>query len=106
MLDVVCCLVAKSLMTLVIPWTVACQSPLSMGFPRQEYWRHKRNRFSPWVGKIPWNRKWKSTLVFLPGKSCRQRKLAGYSPWGHKESDTTEHAQGSAPNLLLGFFYH
>ena len=21
-----------------IPWTVACQAPLSMGFPRQEYW--------------------------------------------------------------------
>ena len=20
------------------PWTVACQAPLSMGFPRQEYW--------------------------------------------------------------------
>ena len=22
----------------VTPWTVACQAPLSMGFPRQEYW--------------------------------------------------------------------
>ena len=22
----------------MIPWTVACQAPLSMGFPRQEYW--------------------------------------------------------------------
>ena len=20
------------------PWTIACQAPLSMGFPRQEYW--------------------------------------------------------------------
>ena len=28
--------------------------------------------------------------VFLPGKFHEQRKLAGYSPWGHKESDTTE----------------
>ena len=27
--------------------------------------------------------------VFLPGKSHKQRSLAGYSPWGHKESDTT-----------------
>ena len=27
---------------------------------------------------------------FLPGKSHGQRKLAGYSPWGHKESDTTD----------------
>ena len=24
--------------TLTAPWTVACQAPLSMGFPRQEYW--------------------------------------------------------------------
>ena len=34
-----CCLVAKSCPTLSqIPWIVACQAPLSMGFPRQEYW--------------------------------------------------------------------
>ena len=32
-------LVTKSCGTLVTPWTVACQAPLSMGFPRQEYWR-------------------------------------------------------------------
>ena len=31
-------LVAKSCPTLVTPWTVACQVPLSMGFSRQEYW--------------------------------------------------------------------
>ena len=31
-------LVAKSCPTLAIPWTVACQAPLSMGFSRQEYW--------------------------------------------------------------------
>ena len=29
--------------------------------------------------------------VFLPGKSHRQRNLAGHSPWGHKELDITEH---------------
>ena len=28
--------------------------------------------------------------VFLPGESHGQRSLAGYSPWGHKEWDTTE----------------
>ena len=33
-----CCLVTKSCLTLVIPWTVAHQAPLSMGFPSQEYW--------------------------------------------------------------------
>ena len=30
------------------------------------------------------------TPVFLPGKSHGQRSLVGYSPWGCKESDTTE----------------
>ena len=32
-------LVNKSCLTLVIPWTIAHQAPLSMGIPRQEYWR-------------------------------------------------------------------
>ena len=49
-----------------------------------------RHRFDPWVGKIPWRRAWQPTPVFLPGESHGQRSLAGYSPWGHKESDTTE----------------
>ena len=50
----------------------------------------RRLVFDPWFGKISWRRKWKPTLVFLPGKSHRQWSLVGYSPWGHKESDTTE----------------
>ena len=33
---------------------------------------------------------WQPTAVLLPGKSHGQRSLAGYSPWGRKESDTTE----------------
>ena len=53
--------------------------------------RHKRRRFYPWLGKIPWRRKWQPSPVFLPGKSHGWRSLAGYSPWGHKELDTTEH---------------
>jgi len=40
----------------------------------------KRCRFDPWVGKIPWRRKWQLTLVFLPGESHEQRSLVGYSP--------------------------
>ena len=32
------------------------------------------------------------TAVFLPGKFHGQRSLGGYSPWGHKKSDTTEHS--------------
>ena len=35
--------------------------------------------------------KWrKHNTMFLPGESHGQRSLVGYSPWGHKESDTTE----------------
>ena len=49
-----------------------------------------RHGFDPWVGKIPWRRAWQPTPVFLPGESHGQRKLAGYSPWGHKELDMTE----------------
>ena len=55
--------------------------------------RCRRWRFYPWVGKIPWRRKWQPTPVFLAGKSHGRRSLAGYSPWGHKESDMTEHAR-------------
>ena len=44
----------------------------------------------PWVGKIPRRRAWQSTSVFLPGETHGQRSLAGYSPWGCKESDMTE----------------
>ena len=43
-----------------------------------------------WVRNIPWRREWQPTPVFLPGESHGQRSLAGYSPWGQKESDTTE----------------
>ena len=42
------------------------------------------------LGRSPWRRKWQPTPVFLPGESHGQRSLADYSPWGHKESDTTE----------------
>ena len=34
-----CCLVAVMSDSFATPWAVACQVPLSMGFPRQEYWR-------------------------------------------------------------------
>ena len=70
--------------------------------------RHKRGWLHPWVGKTPWRRKWQTSPIFLPGKSHEQRSLAGYSPWGHKESDTTEQPNNKemlcgplAPGLLL-----
>ena len=52
--------------------------------------RYKRHGFDPWVGKLPWRRKWQPTPVFLPGKSHGQRSLAGCSPWGHEELDVIE----------------
>ena len=51
---------------------------------------YRRPGFDPCVRKLPWRRKWQPTPVFLPGKSHGQRSLMGYSPWGCKESDTTE----------------
>ena len=39
---------------------------------------------------VHWRRQWHLTPVLLPGKSHGQRNLVGCSPWGHKESDTTE----------------
>ena len=52
--------------------------------------RLKRNRFSPWVRKIPWRRAWRATPVFLPGKSHGQRSQVCYSAWGCTEADPTK----------------
>ena len=51
--------------------------------------RHKRCGFHPWVEKIPLEEEMATHSSILLGKSHGQ-SLAGYSPWGHKESDTTE----------------
>ena len=53
--------------------------------------------------KILLSRKWQHTPVFLPGKFNKQRSLVGYSPWGQKESDTTEHTH---INMCCIFFIH
>ena len=53
----------------------------------QRHRRCGRRRFDPWVGKIPWKRKWQPTPVFSPGASHGPRSLSGYSSWGCKESD-------------------
>ena len=65
----------------------------------EEYLQFGRPRFNPWVGKIPGRRKWLLTPVFLPGEFHGQRSLAGYSPWGREESDTTE-------QLTLSHFFY
>ena len=57
----------------------------------------KRLGFDPWGGKISWSGKRQPTPVFLPGESHGWRSLAGYSPWGFRESDTTEHTRTQSP---------
>ena len=52
--------------------------------------RPKRHGLDPWVRKIPWRSAWQPTPVFLPGEFHGQKSLAGYSPCGHRELDTTE----------------
>ena len=75
------------------------QGPTSNSYPlmgttlwpsgKKSSWQYRRCWFEPWVGKIPWRRKWQPTPIFLPGKSQGQRSLVAYSPWSHK--DTIEH---------------
>ena len=52
-----------------------------------------------------WRRKWQPTPVFLPGGSHGQRSLVGYSPWGRKESDTTERVTHTHICYILDFIY-
>ena len=52
----------------------------------------QETQVDPWVGNIPWRRACLPTPVLLPGESYGQRILAGYSPWGCKQSDISKHA--------------
>ena len=65
----------------------------------------RRCGFNPWVGKIPWRRKWQPTLVFLSEKSHGQRNLVGYSLWGCKRvgCDLATKQQQQL-FLVVGFF--
>ncbi|XDA85452.1 hypothetical protein R6Z07F_015228 [Ovis aries] len=58
-----------------LPWWLSGKEAACQG---------RRHRFDPWIGKIPWRRKWQPTPAFSPGKSLGQKSLAGYSPWGPK----------------------
>ena len=50
----------------------------------------------------PRRREWQPTPVFLPGESPGQRRLAGYSPWGHKDSDTTSGLNNKKELIIPG----
>ena len=62
---------------------------------KESAYQYRKFRFSSWVRKIPWRRKWQPNAVFLPGESHGQRSLAGYSPRRHTESDMTEQFRSS-----------
>ena len=72
-------------------WRLICRTSVCPAYKMVKcLFKCRRPGFDPWVGKIPWRRKWQSTPVLLPGKSHGQRSLEGYSPWGRKEPDMTE----------------
>ena len=87
---------------ILVPWLGIQPSPgqwehrvLTTGLPRNFQKMtvdnlKKSPLLDPWVRKIPCRREWQLTPVFLPGEFHGQRSLAGYSPWGLTESETTE----------------
>ena len=62
-----------------------------------------------WVSSLGWEEPLEEgmalTPVFLPGEFYRQRSLAGYGPWGHKESNTTEATQHSHKHVPIYILY-
>ena len=69
------------------PWTEEPGGLQSMGSQRVRHsWATSLSLFT----FMHWRRQWHPTPVLLPGKSHGWRSLVGYSPWGRKESDTTE----------------
>ena len=67
-------LVTQSCPTLVTPWTVACQAPLSMGFSRQEYWS---GLLLPSPGDLP-------NPGFEPWSCASQTDSLPTKLWGNK----------------------
>ena len=64
----------------------------------------RRHGFDPWIGKIPWRRKWQPTPVFLPEKLCGRRSLAGYSPCIAKNRTRLSNWACAQQHLRLGHF--
>ena len=70
-----------------------------------QFRRPKRCRFNPWVGKIPWSRKWQPTPAFLPGEFHGQRSLAGYSCWTQLSTQAcTWQSLGQSMSLQMELF--
>ena len=71
--------------------------------------RSKRRGFNPWVGKIPWRRKWQPTPAFLPGESRGQRNLAatvhGVTKGWKRLSIHLAHTHGKSYHRNTGDFW-
>ena len=80
------------------PWTEEPGGLQSMGSLRVRHdWATSLSFFT----SMHWRRKWQPTPVLLPGKPHGQWSLVDYSPWGCKESDTTEWLQFTSHEWLL-----
>ena len=64
-------------------WHVVCWLPWWLNV-KESPCQCRRCWFDPWVGKIPWRRKWPPTPVSFREKSCGQKSLVCFNPWvGH-----------------------
>ena len=65
--------------------------------------KHVRHGFDSGVGKTPWRKDWQHNT--LAWKSHIQKSLAGYSPWGHKELNMTDHTHTGHRESALNWEY-
>ena len=77
----------SSTLTWKIPWT---EEPGRLQYTGSLRVRHDRTTSLSLFTFMHWRRQWQPTPMFLPGESQGRGSLVGCSPWGHKESDTTE----------------
>ena len=84
----------------VLKTQVYIQYSASRGLPRwlsgtESTGQCRRLRFHPWVGKIPWRRKWQPTPAFLPGNPMDTGAWRAAVPAVAKQTDTTEQLNNS-----------
>ena len=75
----------SSILAWRIPRTVTQQATVSGIQESDMTWR-----LNHYYWNSHWRRKWQPTPEILPGEFHGQRNLTGFSPWGHRELDTTE----------------
>ena len=90
-------ILVPELLDAVHPADIKCAPTCAKGASQVAQWKEpacqrRRHGIDPWVGKIPWRRKWQPTPAFLPGESHGQRSLTAPIHGVAKDSDTTEHA--------------